>query len=98
MEVAVAIALDIFDAFAFEPEHGGRLSARGDANAGLAVESRHLDFGAESSLNKIYRDFAKQVVSVALKNLVRPDMNHDIEIAGRAAPETGLAIAGGAEA
>ena len=94
VQVPVTIALDVFDAFTFETEHGPGLCARGDFDGRLAIQSRNFDLRAQSGLNEINRDFAKQIVPVALENGMRFYVQDDIEVAGRPAPQAGFAVAG----
>src|SRR5258708_4471999 len=98
MQIAAAIALNIFDAFALNPKHCARLGARWNFNRSFTVQRGHADFGAERSLHKIYRDFTKQIVGLALKNIVGFDVENDIQIPRRTATPSGFAIAGGAKA
>jgi hypothetical protein len=64
----------------------------------FAFERRHLDFRAERGLDETHRHFAKQIVAVALENLVRLDVQHHIQIARRPAAKTRLAISRRAQA
>ncbi len=65
---------------------------------GRAVERRDLDLAAEGGLRKADRHLAVQVVAIALKHPVRPEMDDDVEVAGRSAVHAGLALAGEANA
>src|SRR5690349_5866387 len=46
VQIACAVALNIFDAFALEPEYGAGLRSRGNLDVGLAGHRRHLDLRA----------------------------------------------------
>ena len=98
VQIAVAIALQIFHALAFDAKGRARLRAGGNFNRRPAVERRHFNFRAESRLDKTDRHFAEQVVAVALKNFMRLDMQHDVKIARWPAAKTGFAVAGGTQA
>ena len=98
VKVAETVALDIFYAFAFEAEHGGGLSAGRDSDRGFAVQCWDLDVRAESGLNEIDGDFAKQVVAIALEDGMGFDVEDDVEIAGRTAAQSCFPIAGGTQA
>jgi hypothetical protein len=45
------------------------------------AERRHFDLGAERGLRDVQRDGAMQVVSFAFEELVRADLEKDVEIA-----------------
>src|SRR3954469_3841538 len=94
MQVPVPIALDVFDAFTLEPEHSPGLGPGGNFDWRFAIVSGNFDLGAESGLNEINRDFAKQIVAVALENSMRFDVQDDVEVAGRPATKAGFAVAG----
>src|SRR5262249_28836134 len=83
----------IFDAFSFQPEHRAGLSAGRDFDAGTTIQSGHFNFGAQRGLNDADGHFAQQVVTITLKDLVRTNVNDDIEVPGRPAAEAGLAFA-----
>src|SRR4051794_290773 len=71
VQVAVAVALNIFNAFAFKPEHGARLGARRDTDAGFAIQRRDLYFRAQGRLDEIDRHLAQKIIAVALENFMR---------------------------
>src|SRR5216117_2114870 len=71
VQVAVAVALNVFDLFTFEPEHGAGLCAGGDTDAGLAIQRRDLDFGPERRLHEIDRHLAQEIIAIALENFMR---------------------------
>src|SRR5438552_1724834 len=98
VQIAHLIALNIFHAFAFEPENGSRLCARCNSDVRLALQRWHLDLRAQRGLDEVDWHFANQVVAVALKNFVRPDVQDDIKISRRPAPNAALAVAGRAQA
>src|SRR5437773_2475254 len=58
VQITMAIALYILDALSLEPEHRAGLSARRDLDAGLAVERRYFDLGAQGGLNEADRHLA----------------------------------------
>jgi len=90
VQIAVAIALQIFHTVAFDPKGRARLRAGGDLYRCPAIKRGHFNFRAESRLDKTDRHFAEQVVAVALENFMRPDMQHDIKIGPVARRESRL--------
>src|SRR6516162_8399959 len=92
VQVSMAVALDILDTFAFQSEHGAGLSAGRDLDAGVAVQSGHFDFRPQRGLNEADGYFAQQIFTVPLKDLMRTNVNDDIEIPGWSAAEARLAI------
>ena len=78
VKIAVAIALDVFDALAFEAEHRSRLCASRHFDRGIAIEGRHFNLGSKGSLNEVYGNLAKDVVAISLENLMRLNMKHDV--------------------
>src|SRR6266404_3890185 len=78
VQVAMTVALNVFNAFAFEPEHGARLCARRDTDAGLAIERRDLDFRPEGRLDKVDRHLAQKIIAIALENFMRSNVEHHI--------------------
>ncbi len=97
-EVAGAVALDVFDAVAFEAEDGVVLGAGGDFDVGLAGEGGDFEFSAEGGLDEADGDFADEVVVFAGEDFVGFDVEDDVEVAVGAALEAGFAVAGGAKA
>ena len=86
-------------ALALEAELPAVLRAFGHLDAGLrAVERRHLERAAERRRGHRDRHLAVEVGAVALEELVRLDRQEDVEIAGRAAAQAGLALVGEADA
>ena len=57
----------------------------------------HRDFAAERGDGERNRHFAIKIVVFALKNRVLLDVNDDVKIARRAAANSGLAVARGAQ-
>src|SRR5207237_120767 len=98
VKIAEAVTLNIFYAFAFNPEHCAGLGARRNLDRGLAVQSRHADFGAEGGLDKINGDFAQEIVGFTLENLVRLDVENNVQITRGTATRAGLAVAAGSKA
>src|SRR5436190_18853538 len=94
VQITETVTLNVFDAFAFEPAHGARLSAGWDTDLRLAVQRRHSDFRAERGLDEIHRHLAQQIIAVTLKDFMRLHVEHDVQIARRTAAESRLAVAG----
>src|SRR5438876_9545324 len=98
MKVAGTVTVKTLDALAFKAEQGAGLGARRNFNGGFAIQGWHLDFGAKRGRDKTHWNLPKQAVAVALKDLMRLDMKHDIQIPGRPAAQSGFAMADGAQA
>ena len=97
VQVALTVALDVLDSFAAQSEQRSRLRASGDFNGGFVCERGYLNFRAERRLNKTHGHFAQQIVTVALENIVRLEMQHHVEIARWTAAQSTLAVARGAK-
>src|SRR6266581_4831831 len=93
VQVPMSVALDILDAFAFEAKHRSGLSAGRNFDGRMPLERGHIDVRAQRGMNKTDRNFAKQVVAIALKYFVRFDMHHDVKVARGRSPQTCFAIA-----
>ena len=94
VQIAVAVALKVFHALAAQAEHRIGLCASRDFDRGLVGESGHLHFCTERSLDKTHWHFAEQVISIALENFVRFEMEHYVKIARWSAAQSALAVAG----
>jgi len=94
VQVAVAVALDIFHSLATQTEHRPWLRAGRNLYAGLSIQGRDFDLGAKSGLDEAHWQFAKQIIAVALKDVMRFDMEDNVEIAVGTAPKPGFAITG----
>src|SRR5437667_6999191 len=90
VQVAVAVALNIFDAFALEPEHGAWLGSGGHADAGLAIERGDLDFRPERRLDEVDRHFAKKIIAISLEDFMGSNVQDHIKVARRSAAEASL--------
>src|SRR5450759_2894077 len=97
--------LNIQVAGLFRAQHRHALAGQTEALAGLgsagnldprlaAVDRRHLEFAAQSRGGHGNRHPAVQVGAVALEELVLRQRQENIEVARRAAAQTGLAFAG----
>src|ERR1039458_112131 len=93
VQIALAIALQIFHAAAFESQQRAGLRAGGNFDRRTAFERRHFNLRAQRGLHKTHGNFAEQIVAVARKNFVALDVQENIQIAGRPAAKTGLAVA-----
>ena len=98
VQIALAVALQIFHALALDAEGRAGLRAGGNFDRGPAFQRGHFNFRAERGLDKTHRHFAEQIVAVALENFVRLDVQDHIKIARRPAAKAGLAIAGRTQA
>jgi hypothetical protein len=97
VQIAMAVALDILNSFPFEPEQGSGLGAGWHADIGLSIQSWNVNLGPESRLDETHGDLAKQIIAVALENLVRLDMQDDVQVSRWSAASPSLSISGGAE-
>src|SRR2546425_5789034 len=97
-QVTRQVAAHALDAFAFQAEGLAGLRLGRHADVRRAVQRRDADVAAERRGAERNRHLAVQVVVVALEHRVRLDVHLDIEVAGRAAVDTGLAFAGQAHA
>src|SRR6185437_7177704 len=97
--------LDVEIAARRAAQHGKALPAQAELVAGLgarrnfhprlaAVDRRHLDLAAEGGLRHAQRHAHQQVGAVALEDGVRADADMHVEITGRRALATRLALAG----
>src|SRR5690606_6798739 len=98
VQVAGAAATHGLDALLAQAEHLAGLGLGGDADLGLAVERGHAHGIAERCLRDPDRHFAVQVLAVAHEDLGRAHAHPDVQIAGRRARRTSLALAGQADA
>ena len=94
VEVALAPPAEVRHALALQDQALARLRARRHRQLRLALEDRHLDGVAEGRLRKGDRQLGDQMRSLADEELVGADVDHDVEIARRAAELAGLALAG----
>ena len=83
---------------AAKAQHATRLGAFRDLEIYGAFEGGYFDFGAECSLNEGDGDFDVNVSAVSLKEKMLLQNHHDIEIARRAACDSGFALARHAKA
>src|SRR5512141_1166535 len=94
VEITMAVALDVAHTFPFQAENAARLGSRGDAHRVSAIERRNVDLCSERCLHIADWHLAEQVVTVPLENFVRLNMEDDVQIPMRPAPESGLSVAG----
>jgi hypothetical protein len=97
-KIAAAVAVDLGNSFAANPEAGSRLRAGGDVQRLVAFECGNLNVRAERGLGYGDGDAAKQMLFVALENLVLADMDDHVEISRRASVKPGLSFADDAQA
>lgn len=91
-QVAMAVAFEVAESFAFQTENGAVLCAGRDSDLRRAVECWHFDVGAQRGLRKTYGHIAQEVISVASENIVRFDVEDDVEVAVRAAVSSAFAV------
>src|SRR4051812_49112219 len=83
VQIAKTVALHVSHSFAFEPEQRSVLRAGWDFDLGLAGQGGDFKVGAQSGLHKANGHFAEQIISVALEDFVRFDMQDNVEVARR---------------
>src|SRR6185369_280633 len=76
-----------------QPEDTPGLGLGGNLERHMAIERRHVDAATEHGGGEADRDLARQMLAVALENLVRLHVHFDVEIARRSAVAPGLALA-----
>src|SRR5229473_1668535 len=91
--VAALVAVQAGDPLALEPEHLPALRSRGDLHLHLAVERRDADLGPQRGLREADRDLADDLGILADEDGVLLHVDHDVQVARRAAPLAGLALA-----
>ena len=74
----MAVPLQVFQAPTLDAEDGGRLGSSGDFYDCRALERGHFNFRAQRGLHKADGHFAEQIITIALEDLMRLDMQHDV--------------------
>ena len=97
MEVAVAVALNVFYALAAQPQNRPGLCPGGDVDTGFAAQCGDFNFGTKRGLHETDWHFAKEVVSVTLENLVIPDVKNTVKVTGFTSADACFAVAGRAK-
>src|SRR5690349_9868202 len=91
--VAATVAVHVRDAAALQPERLARLRPGRDLHLRRALERRHVDLRAERRLREADRHVADDVRPLADEERVLADVEHDVEVARRAAARRGLTLA-----
>jgi hypothetical protein len=94
----MGMTADALDALAAQAEDSSRLGFGGNLDGGGAIQRRDFDLATQCCRGERDRHFAMQVVVVALEDIVRLEVDLDIQIARRAAIDAMLALAGQANA
>ena len=92
VEIATATARERGHAFFAKSENGAALGADWNFDRGLTVERRHFQLPTERGDGEWKRHRAEKVSVIALEDVVIADVEEDVEIARRAAADTGIAI------
>src|SRR5688500_2568771 len=92
LEVAAAAAVEVRHALAAQAHRAAGLGAGRDLEPGRLVEGGDLDLVAEGGLGDVDRQVGHQVVGLAAEVAVRLDVDHQVEVAGRAAVGARLAL------
>src|SRR4051794_17764229 len=93
VDVAPALAAELWRALAAQPLHRAVVRAGRHAQALAAVQRRHLDLGAADRLGDRERDLDLDVVALAPEDRAVLDVRHDEQVAGRAVVRPGRALA-----
>lgn len=94
VEIAERFGAQDGHAFAAHAELATRLCSGGDSYLGAATgNGRHFDRAAKSRCCKRNWNLTVEIGAIALKNVMRPDGEEDIEITLRSAAQTGLTFA-----
>src|SRR5579864_7547849 len=80
-KIAVTVALNVFDTATFQAKNSAALRADRNPDLDGSGQRGHLNFRAKSCLGETDRDFAKEVVAVALKKFVRFDVQENVQVA-----------------
>ena len=97
MLVAVAAPVNIRHAFATQTKQRVGLRARRNFEPRDTAQRRHIDLAAHRGHRKTDRHFAKQIIAVTLEQVMWPNVDYDVEIAGRAGAHAGFAVTGTAQ-
>src|SRR5690606_26410849 len=85
-------------ALATQTEQLAGLGAFRNLQLDPTVERRHLQFAPQRRIGEADRHFAVQMLAITLEDRMFTDVDHHIEVTGRAAVGAGLALAGQAYA
>ena len=94
MQVTALRSTDFGYPFISKTEDFVGLGAGGDFQPGLAFESWHLDFTAESGLGETDRYFAKKICSFSFEDGVIINSKNNVEIPVRASIASMLSFSG----
>src|SRR5450631_1396966 len=85
VEIAFAMPVEYRHAFVPYAKRGSRLRTFGDSQLVFSLQRRNHNLGARGGLRKRNRNHAVEVVTLALKEGVLLDVQHNVQIAGRSA-------------
>src|SRR6266566_590012 len=91
-QISAAAALQVRNSLAPQLEDLAVLRAGRDSQICLTFERRCRDLAAEGRNREGNRDFAIEIIFIALKHRVLLNVKHDVEIARRPAADAGFAI------
>ena len=77
-QIAVSIALHVFDTLAFKAKDHAGLGARGHFDLGRIGQRRDCKDAPQRGLRKTAGDIACQIVPFATENLVALDVQNDV--------------------
>src|SRR5580698_2545909 len=97
IQITLAAAARISQALALQPEHRAALRAFGNLQLLFADQTWHLHFRAQRRLRDADRNRAIQIGAAPLKERVLLHFQHDIQIPGRTAVRSWLALAADAQ-
>src|SRR5438477_861452 len=91
-QISAAAALQVRNSLAPQLEDLAALRSGRDSQICLTFERRHRDLAAKRGNREGNRDFAIEVVFIALKHRVFLEVKHDVKIARRSTADAGFAI------
>src|SRR5438270_8057634 len=91
-QISAAAALQVRNSLAPQLEDLAALRSGRDSQICLTFERRHRDLAAKRGNREGNRDFAIEVVFIALKHRVFLEVKHDVKIARRPTADAGFAI------
>src|SRR3984893_531094 len=97
-QITALAPVDVHDSFPAKFKQLAALRAGRHFKLRFALEGGHVHFATERGHAERNRHFAIKMIVLALEDFVFLDVNNDVKIAVRAAPNAGLAVARGTQA
>jgi hypothetical protein len=96
--IAPSVSSQVGDPLASQPDNLSALRSGRDCQILVPIQRGHHDFVPQSCLGHIYVQFQQDVAVVPAEVLVLFDMQYDVQVAGRSASASRLALPGKADA